>query len=74
MRNKDTNDFRFMVPCIVFQYVNVPNLMSLYIDLFYQLSISTCFGHSLPIFRSEIPAYLAVGITNICWIVRCVVQ
>jgi hypothetical protein len=26
--------FRFMVPCIVFQYVNVPNLMSLYIDLF----------------------------------------
>jgi hypothetical protein len=55
-------------------YVNVPNLMSLSIDLFYQLSISTCFGHSLPIFRSEFPAYSAVGITNIYWIVRCVVQ
>jgi hypothetical protein len=30
---RDTR-FRFMVPCIVFQYVNVPNLMSLYINLF----------------------------------------
>jgi hypothetical protein len=56
--------FSFMVPCIVFQYVNVPNLMSLYIDLFYRLIISTCFGHSLPILRSDFPAYSAVGITN----------
>jgi hypothetical protein len=35
------------------QYVKVPNLMSLYIGLFQQLRISTCFGHSLPILKSD---------------------
>jgi hypothetical protein len=32
--NRMTRCFRFMVPCSVFQYVNLPNLMSLYIYLF----------------------------------------
>jgi hypothetical protein len=32
---------------------------------------STCFGRSMPIIRSHLIAYVAVGITNKCRVVRC---